>query len=63
MKANHIMAEWDKKSRELGKNKLLRKRQVRDQGEEIGSDDDDDDDNDDEVPLTWIGMSWRTRIC
>ena len=42
-KANHIAAEWDKKTRELRKKKLLRKRQARDRGEETGSDDDNDD--------------------
>jgi len=43
-KANRITAEWDKKTRELRKKKLLRKRQARDRGEETGSDDNDDDD-------------------
>ena len=37
------MAEWDKRTRELRKKKLLRKQQARDRGEETGSDDDDDD--------------------
>jgi len=45
VKANRIAAEWDKKSRELRKKKLLQKRQARDRGEETGSDDNDDDDN------------------
>ena len=40
------MAEWDKKTRELRKKKLLRKQQVRDRGGETGSDDDDNDDDD-----------------
>ena len=43
-KAKRIAAEWDKKTRELRKKKLLRKRQARDRGEETGSDDNDDDD-------------------
>ena len=37
------MAEWDKRTRELKKKKMLREQQARDQGEDIGSDDDDDE--------------------
>ena len=36
------MAEWDKKTTELRKKKLLWKQQACDRREEIGSDDDDD---------------------
>ena len=43
------MAEWDKRTRELKKKKMLRKLQAWDRGEETGNDDDDDDDDDDEV--------------
>ena len=41
-KANRIAAEWDKKTRELRKKKLLQKQQARDRGEETCSDDDDE---------------------
>ena len=44
------MAEWNKKSRDLRKKKLLRKRQARDRGEEIGSDDDNDE--------VAVGVDW-----
>ena len=52
-KANHITAEWDKKTRELRKKKLLWKRQARDRGEETGSDDDEDDDNEVAIDVDW----------
>ena len=42
MKANRIVAEWDKKTRELRKKLLLQKQQARDRGEETCSDDDDE---------------------
>ena len=42
-KANHIMAEWDKRTRELRKKKLLWKQQAHDRGEETGCDDNDND--------------------
>ena len=41
MAANHALAGWDKKTRELAKKKVIRKQQARDQGEETSSDDDD----------------------
>ena len=46
--ANHAMAGWDKKTRELAKKKAIWKQQARDQGEETSSEDDDDDDESDE---------------
>ena len=45
MAANRTMAEWDKRTRELKKKKMLRKLQAWDRGEETGSDDDNDDDD------------------
>ena len=50
-KANRIADEWDKRTRELRKKKLLRKHQARDRGEETGSD--DDDDNEVATDLDW----------
>ena len=47
--ANHTMAEWDKRTRELKKKEMQRKQQARDRGEEVSSDDDDGDDDDSEV--------------
>ena len=47
--ANHTAAEWDKRTRELKKKKMLRKQQAWDQGEETGSDDDDEEEEFDEV--------------
>ena len=47
--ANRTAAEWDKRTRELKKKKMLRKQQAWDRGEETGSDDDDDNDEFDEV--------------
>ena len=47
---NHTVAEWDKRTRELKKKKMLRKQQAWDQGEETGSDDDDEEEEElDEV--------------
>ena len=43
------MTEWDKRTRELKKKKMLWKQQAQDRGEETGSDDDDDDEDFDEV--------------
>ena len=37
------MAEWDKRTRELKKKKMLWKQQARDRGEETGSDDEFDE--------------------
>ena len=51
MAANHALAGWDKKTRELAKKKAIRKQQARDQGEETGSEDDDDDDESDEAAV------------
>ena len=56
-KANRIAAEWDKRTRELWKKKLLRKQQARDRGEETGSDNDDDDD-DDKFDEAAAGIDW-----
>ena len=47
--ANRTVAEWDTRTRELKKKKMLWKQQARDRGEEIGSDNNDDNDDDDEV--------------
>ena len=51
MIANHTVAGWDKKMRELKKKKAIRKQQARDRGEETGSEDDDDDDDSDEAAI------------
>ena len=37
------MAEWDRKTKELKRKKMLQKQQARERGEETDSDDDDDD--------------------
>ena len=55
-KANHIAAEWDKRTREL-KKEMIWKQQAQDQGEETGSDDDNDDD-DDEFDEAAAGVDW-----
>ena len=60
MAANHALAGWDKKMRELVKKKAIRKQQARDRGEETSSDDDDDDDNDDDETAT--GMDWGDLV-
>ena len=50
MAVNRTTAEWDKRTRELKKKKMLRKQQAWDQGDETGSDDDDDEEEElDEV--------------
>ena len=41
--ANRTTTEWDRKTRELKRKKMLRKQQAWERGEETGSDDDDDD--------------------
>ena len=46
------MDEWDKRTRELKKKKMLQKQQAWDRGESTGSDDDDDDDDDDDELAT-----------
>jgi len=50
--ANHALAGWDKKTRELAKKKAIRKHQAHDRGEETSSDDNDDDDDDDDETAT-----------
>ena len=40
---NRTAAEWDRKTRELKRKKMLRKKQAHERGEEIGSDNDDED--------------------
>ena len=48
---NRTAAEWDRRTIELRKKKMLWKQQVQDRGEEAGNDDDDDDDEESgEVP-------------
>ena len=48
------MAEWDRRTRELKKKKMLWKQQARDRGEETDSDDDDDEEFDEVV----ANMDW-----
>ena len=57
-KANRIVAEWDKKMRELRKQELLWKQQARDRGEETSSDDDNDDNDDDEFDEAAANVDW-----
>ena len=57
-KVNHIAAEWDKRTRELTKKKLLWKQQAQDQGEETGSDDDDNDDDDEKFDEVVADVDW-----
>ena len=45
--ANRTTVEWDRRTIELRKKKMLRKQQAWDRGEEAGSNDDDDDNDDD----------------
>ena len=40
---NRTVAEWDRKTRELKRKKMLWKQQARERGEEIGSDNDDEE--------------------
>ena len=40
---NRTAVEWDSKTKELKRNKMLPKQQAREQGEETNSDEDDDD--------------------
>ena len=47
--ANRTKAEWDRKTRELKRKKMLRKQQAQERGEETGSDDDDNKEEFDEV--------------
>ena len=55
---NRTVAGWDKKMRELVKNKAIWKQQARDRGEETSSEDDDDDDESDEEPsnMDWVDL-------
>ena len=46
---NRTTVEWDRKTRELKRKKMLQKQQAREQGEETGSDDDNDEEEFDEV--------------
>ena len=41
---NRTAAEWDRKTKELKRKKMLQKQQAWERGEEIDSDDDNDDD-------------------
>lgn len=43
--ANHTVAEWDRKMKELKRKKMLQKKQAWERGEGTDSDDDDDDDD------------------
>ena len=45
MIVNRTTAEWDRKTREHNRKKMLWKQQARERGEETDSDNDDDDDN------------------
>ena len=54
---NHTVAEWDKRTRELKKKKMLQNQQAWDRGEEIGSDDDDDD-NEEELDELVADVDW-----
>ena len=56
MTANRTAAEWDRKTRELKRKKMLWKQQARERGEETGSDDDDNDD--DEFGEVVADMDW-----
>ena len=40
---NHTTAEWERKTKEFKRKKMLQKQQAREQGEETDSDDDDND--------------------
>ena len=51
------MVEWDKRTRELKKKKMM-KQQAWDRGEETGNDDDDDDDHDDEFDEVVADVDW-----
>ena len=55
--ANRTTAEWDRKTRELKKKKMLRKQQAWERGEETCSDDDDDDD-DEEFDEVVADVEW-----
>ena len=46
--ANHTAAEWDRKTKELKRKKMLQKQLGWERGEETDCDDDDDDDDDEE---------------
>ena len=43
MTTNRTIAEWDRRTRELKKKKMLRKQQTWDRGEETDNDDDDEE--------------------
>ena len=45
--ANRIVAEWQKKTKEVERKKKQQKLQARERGEETDSDDNDDDDEED----------------
>ena len=47
--ANRTVAEWDRKTKELKRKKMLQKQQARERGDEIDNDVDDDEEEFDEV--------------
>ena len=47
--ANRTMVEWDRKTRELKRKKMLRKQQAWERGEEACGDDDEEEEEFDEV--------------
>ena len=46
---NCTTAEWERKTKEFKRKKMLQKQQARERGEETDSDDDDDDDEEEVV--------------
>ena len=57
--SNRIVAEWDKRTKELKKQDMRRKQEARDRGEDVSSDDnDDDDDDDDDDDEVAAGVDW-----
>ena len=54
---NRTTVEWDRKTRELKRKKMLRKQQAWERGEETDSDDDDDDD-DEEYDEVVTDIEW-----
>ena len=60
--ANRTMTEWDRKTKELKRRKMLRKQQAWERGEEIGSDDNDDDDEE-EFDEVVVDIEWGILQC
>ena len=54
---NRTVAEWDRKTKELKRKKMLQKQQAREQGEETDSDDDNDED-DKEFNEVVVDIEW-----